>query len=380
MIARAGRYARRNPVTCATGALLLGFGLAAATKVTAYQTPQGPAQALPEFAVAHAPAPLVQLAPAPLPGGPRSVDLSYLSRQGKALGFPLSAYVGVRGALPAVADIDFGANLEYLWERKLAIDNVSGATRKSAAAMVARYRASYPDTKGIREFVRGISAESVAATAGLDWPKMCGRLKIKAPQCGALRVTAGRLGGRELAAYGMTELFTGTDGQFNYTLLDTLLRNAGENYLAAIPALGDTRMSLGFYQFTSDAVMAASKREGANVIDQYNARAQISGSVATLTGAQHHRAAKLFAVYNLARLAQALTPQQAATLSSGACAQDQLTQFVAVAHHMPTPSIRSAQRWIGSGCRGKLSAHLGAHLREYAAKTAANYKILEKAI
>lgn len=379
MLRRARHYAERNPFTCASVMTLAVLGLALASKGEAYQSPQQPIGALPEFAVGHAPAPLAQpLQQARLPLGPRPVDLSYLNR--KSLGFPLNAYVGVHGTLPEVAEIDFGQNLDYLWRRKLAVPRVSPATRKSSNSVVARYKAAYPDTKGIREFVAGISAQSVATTAGMDWVGLCAAMKVEQPQCGALRVVSSRLGGRELAAYGMTELFAGFDGRFNYVLLDTLLRNAGENYLAAIPALGDTRMSLGFYQFTSDAVYAADKLEGANSVDRFNDKRQISGSVATLVGPQHHRAAKMFAVYNLIRLLQKTSPRDAATLSSGACSTEQLTQFVATAHHMPTRAIRSARRWISAGCRKPLKAYLIPHLQEYAAKTSANYAALEKAI
>lgn len=381
MFSRARRYAERNPFTCASTVTLAALALALASKGEAYQSPQQPVGKLPEFAVAHAPGPLAETSvTSPQPVGPRRVDLSYL-KQPKVAGL-LGAYIGVRGKLPDVAEIDFGANLEYLWQRKLAIPGVSPATRKSAAAMVARYRDSYPDTKGIREYVSGVQVESARSTSSLDWAALCQKMRVQAPQCGALRVVSDRLGGRELAAYGMTELFPGLNGRFNYVLLDTLLRNAGENYLSEIPALGDTLMSKGPYQFTSHAVYAADTRQGASYVDQFllDSTARVPGSVAALTGGQHHRAAKLFAVYNMGRLAQRLSPTQAATLSSGACPTEQLTQFVATAHHMPTLAIKRAHAWIGAGCRKPLSAYLGPHLREYAAKTSANYAALEKAI
>lgn len=374
MIRRVRRYVERNPFTCASVTMLAGLGLAMASRGEAYQSPQQPQGPLPEFAVGHAPAPLAQ----PVFGGPQRVDLSYLKRP--KVGGLFGAYIGVRGQLPDVAEIDFAANLEYLWERKLAIKGVSPATRKSAAAMVTRYRASYPDTKGIREYVSGVHRQS--SLKSLDWSALCAKMRVAAPQCGALRVVSGRLGGRELTAYGMTELFPGFNGKFNYVLLDTLLRNAGENYLSEIPALGDTLMSKGPYQFTSHAVYAADSRQGASYVDQFVAdrRAGIPGSVAALTGGAHHRAAKMFAVYNLGRLAQRLSPSEAATLSSGACSTEQLTQFVATAHHMPTLAIKRAADWVGAGCRKPLTAYLGPHLREYAAKTSANYAALGRAI
>lgn len=312
--------------------------------------------------------------------GKHDVKVDFTNMKNAEVGALVGGYLGFRGKLPNSTEIDFASSLNKLWARKLRIKNVSPATQKTAASIVSRYANNPKDTKGIREFVATIDSVAVQAHSGIDFPQLCKKVKVDKNKCAMYSIVAGRLRGNNIAAYGMTELFPSKSGSFNYVLLDTVLRNAGENYLQSIPALGDKYLSFGFYQFTSFAVRQdAEHTEGANVVANAS-KYSIPGSVSALEGRMHHRAAYYFATYNLGRLIHRLNNTEANTLLSGACTTSQLTQFVAVAHHNPKHALRNAEKWIHEGCKKPLQSYLGPRLVAYAAKTAVNLKVLNERI
>ena len=338
----------------------------ATATVEATKTPQ--MIVVPEFAVSQA----------------KPVNLSALANI--KVGGLISGYLGQKNQrdakgnvlpviIPASASINFADNLSRLWDRKLKIANVSGATRNNADKIVLRYTNSFPDTKSATSFVAEIDGIAIGSHKAIDYAALCGNLHIAPVQCQALRQVSGKIRGQHLAAYGMTELFPSQNGEFNYTLLDTLLKNAGENYIQSIPALGDTLLSVGFYQFTSYAVRHdATNVEGASVVSKVSSE-KIPGSVMALEGSQHHQAAYYFAVYNMARLVQKLSVKDAHTFAG--CNMGGVTQFMATAHHMPTRAISNAQSWIAGGCTKPFRAYTSAHLKEYATKTVNNLVALE---
>lgn len=315
----------------------------------------------------------------------KRVDLTYLKNV--KLGGVAGAYFGASHKdsdgnvmpLPAAANINFSANLQYLWERKLAIPGVTGAARKGARVILARYDNSDPQYKGIKTFVHEVDEQAQLAHNSIDFPAFCTRIKLKPFQCSTLKRITATIRGKQLVAYGMTEVMPTWDGDLNYTILDTLLRNAGENYIQSIPAMGDKLMSLGFYQFTSHAVYKGETSEGANVVSDFVAdkSAQIPGSVVDLKGADHHRAAYYLMTYNMARLVRRLNEQDSQRLLSGQCSRTSLTQFIATAHHMPTRAVDKAHDWIKGKCQQSITYYMGDHLTEYATKTRNNLEALE---
>lgn len=314
------------------------------------------------------------------------VDLSYVNKV--RLGGMAGAYFGkVRRdengnvkQLPNKVEIDFVANLQGLWDKKLKIRNVTGATQKNADFIVNRYRTSDPDYKGIKTFIKEVDDQAFLAHKSIDFKALCDKMKLNGAQCVTLNQVTSNIRGEQLVAYGMTEVMPTWNGEVNYVMLDTLLRNAGENYIQSIPALGDKLMSLGFYQFTSHAVYHADTVEGASYVNMFvrNRKAMIPGSVVALEGADHHRAAFYFATYNMGRLMKKLNEKDTAMLASGICSTTSLTQFIATAHHMPSRAIDKAKDWIKGRCQKPITYYMGEHLTEYATKTKNNLEALEK--
>lgn len=375
MFSKFKAYAIRNPFMVSTGALALLGGCTIGFSNT-------PATATNFNGLSNAPVEkVIEIRPTA-----KVVDLSYMNNV--KLGGLAGAYFGeVRRdeagnvlPLPDKMKIDFTDNLENLWDKKLNIKGVSGAARKSAQMVVDRYENSDPEYKGIKTFVREVDAQAELAHKSIDFAGFCGKMRLKPVQCSTLRKVTGNIRGKQLVAYGMTEVMPTWDGEVNYLMLDTLLRNAGENYIQSIPALGDKLMSLGFYQFTSYAVQDGENTEGASVVNRFvtHQEAKIPGSVSDLKGDDHHRAAFYFVTYNMGRLMRKLNERDAALLTSGRCGVTSLTQFIATAHHMPTRAIDKAHDWIKGGCSRPITDYMGDHLTEYATKTKNNLESLNR--
>ncbi len=303
-----------------------------------------------------------------------TVDLSVLNRD--SVGFPFSLYVGHRGKLPSSKKINFANNVQKMWDHKTGIENVSPATKKTAQSIVDDYASSPKDTKDITDFVSNIGEVANESHAAIDFPKLCKKLKLSDDKCEALDEVSATISGEHLAAYGMTEIF-GSSHDFNYVMLDTLLQNAGENYINSIPAFGDTYMSFGFYQFTSMAVRHDNTVEGASVVSLYSEQ-KIPGSVSKLRGNDHHRAAYYFATYNLGLLIKKLSPNAIEHLRDGDCETSQITSYIAVAHHNPAGGRKGAKSWIEGGCKIKIEYFYKGRLRKYAINTNEHFKLLTK--
>lgn len=311
-----------------------------------------------------------------IPSKKNNIDLSYLGNA--SLGGLNSLYMGIKGNVPDNHDINFSDNLEKMWDIKLRIKNVTPATKKRSEDIL-RYYHDNPKITNISTFIDDADREALSGYKSIDFKKLCVRLKIKGDKCAGFKEMSKRIRGHNLIAYGMTELFPSYKGDFNYVMLDTLLRNAGENYIHSIPALGDKYLSVGMYQFTSFAVRHDSKRtEGASIVSIYSSK-KISGSVADLREKEHHLAAYYFAVYNIGRLIRKLSKKDTRHLvNSKKCSTLEMTQFIATAHHNPKYSIKNAKRWIKDKCDKKFIIYLGPKLTEYAKKTTSNYKAVRK--
>lgn len=291
-------------------------------------------------------------------------DLS--SIKGRKMANLNAMYLGFSGEAPAYKQIDFAKNLDKLWHRKLAIEGVSKATEKSYKIFLERYRHD-PGFTTLEDYRTDIRLSITEAKRSINWGKVCKRMKVK--DCYNFVLAAYSINENHILAYSMTEIFPSQDGEFNKNLLNVLLNEAGTTFINGIPALGDTFLSVGPYQFTSYAIRSDGNTEGANVIEKYS-KLKIPGSVAKLEGNDHHIAAYYFAVYNLGRLARK-------TNIKSKCMGDSMVPFISTAHHLPTVAINRAESWIAGGCNQRLEDYLGPKLNLYAKKTRINLKAVD---
>lgn len=298
-----------------------------------------------------------------------------------------SYYVGKARVEIDWDNVDLAQNLRFMWRRKQATFNVTPAVRKSVAAIISQYERQEHDTTDLKAFIRRVDHVVNDTRSSIDWPALCEDNHLSSDRCVRLQYLAGRITGRSIVAYGMTELFPSRDGDTNKKMLDVMLRRAGTDYLDAIPALGDKYLSMGLYQFTSFAVRHDKDgRQGANIIARYGH--SLPGSVMQLHGDDQHRAAFYFATYNLMRLVgmtvdetgarrSVLNSRQYANLKAHAPIKEiDLTIFMAASHHLPSGARRAMAAWLQEGCTRPLKDYLRGDLPVYGAKSAANFAAL----
>ncbi len=319
-------------------------------------------------------------------GVKEKVDLSTISGRNlsdlyvKMLGIP-------SGIIPSHAEINFSKVLADMWVGKLTRKKgVSEATIDNAHTPVALYQ---EDARKInlKQFITEAEAEVKIVKANLNWDKVCAGYKLKDKQCFTLKLVAKDIRGLDLVAYGMTELLPSSDGKLNVKYLDILLKNAGSNFVMAVPAMADSYLSLGFYQFTSLALRDDGiALEGASKASRYlPEKYRIPGSVIKLRNGENHRAAYLFVIHNLATLVKKLNEKQTATLQSVAKSKPgDIVTFMAVAHHSPSGAIKAMKSWLSSKDKtkkvhapGHLNPHLKGRLVAYGYKTDSNLDALE---
>jgi hypothetical protein len=305
----------------------------------------------------------------------QTVDLDRLS--GRKLASLNAAYIGIRGATPKTAEINFSANLEKMWQRKLQFENVSDATIANTDMILERYSVANKTRQTLPTFVTAVEAQIELGRRSIDWTGYCNNRKLSAHKCEVLQKVAAAITGEHLVAYAMTELFPNReDGRWNAALLDTLLQNAGREYIDAIPAGGDRLASLGAWQFTSYAVRKDdTNTEGASIVNEYVAESyKIPGSVVKLVGHDHERAAYMFAVFNITNLLKKGSDVQASNLLALVAAgrMDEVAQFLAAAHHQPAYAVTKTSNWLAAGTKGNLAPYLTSRLQIYAGKAKAN--------
>lgn len=172
----------------------------------------------------------------------------------------------------------------------------------------------------------------------------------------------------------MTELMPSSDGAKNARVYDFLLQTAGEEFLLAIPALGDEQVSFGPFQFTPLAFLDTENpltrygmggarrghaiRHGASLANlalSPAVRLAVSDVTDLYSFADHGTAAFLFAANNLARAARALGREPHLLNAFAALAPRELGTFLAASHNEPSAALVVLER--------ALAGHEGSYAR-----------------
>jgi hypothetical protein len=283
---------------------------------------------------------------------------------------------GVQGDDPYTSDADLAEKLSVLWGHKMRIKGVTPATRKNADYIIKDFATGAKTRQDIKAFVKNATRVVNRMHDALDYKAYCAKMSMDHEQCRTLEDITDDLRGKDMVAYGMTELLPSQNGIRNIELLDNILRNAGPEFLNNVPAFGDPLLSKGLYQFTSYAVRwDASGPQGASIVNQFvDKKHQIPQSVVRLTMDDQHAAAFLFTTYNVSRWIRRMNGQQMKTFRKLMPShQAELIQYIAVSHHMPGRTIQYANAWLNGGGRNEFLTYLPPHLRAYGTKTKNNY-------
>ncbi len=190
-----------------------------------------------------------------------------------------------------------------------------------------------------------------------------------------------------LVAYTMTELCENKeDGHLNKQLFDFILKNAGVDFLALVPAIYDNKTSYGLPQFTEYALYDTPKeKRWASVVNKYiqNPEHKLPGSVIDLHSREKQmQAAYMFAVYNYAMALSKLNDRQVADLER--CYENNkekfmnnITQLVAMCHHRPKDKS-ALKHWINDWFSRDIY-HYGSieRTKSYGKATKSNYNALQ---
>lgn len=321
------------------------------------------------------------------------VDLSTLTTY--KLGDLYADYLGLKrgGKAPNSVEVSFEERMATLYQKKVSFErcNKKGVCKEASDTVLVQmpklykeYLAGDKQKMSFKDFVGVADRKVVDAKKSLDWEKVCKRYQPKVDQkglnekkCTLFKGVASKIVGKDMIAYGMTELLPSSEGRLNVPYTEVILKNAGASFLYHVPALGDELASLGFYQFTMYALRKDEEViEGASIINSFvkDGGEKIPDSVVYLKGDQQHVAAFYFAVHNIARLVFSLSEKGVKALSGKHHDyQDEMVMYVAAAHHAPTDARKMTAKWINAGMsNGLLDSYGGHRIRRYAGKTKAN--------
>ncbi len=291
-----------------------------------------------------------------------------------------AAYLGYPGTqIPATLTIDWNAQLDALWDRKLRRRGVTPVARQAARDLIAEYAEQDPGRISLESYQEIAGNQARAICAELDWDEVGQTFRLNARESALLQRVSCNMGGRVILAYTMAELLPSTNGELNRDYLDFLLSHGGRRYLESLPALHDDITSFGPVQFTQYAVYdVPGERRGASRVNvSLPGNLRIPGSTLRLRGNDHLRAAYLFAVSNLADGIRSLNGRQLATFERVAGPRGvDVAQYIAVAHNKPANGRRALRAWLDAGARGSLRDYCRPVSRLYAQKTIDNYNAL----
>ncbi|MBP6948589.1 MAG: hypothetical protein KBC41_00940 [Candidatus Pacebacteria bacterium] len=318
-------------------------------------------------------------------GDKKTINLGPLA--GRKLGDLYAKYLGLpNGSVPPHTDISFDENLSKLFEQKINFEkcNKKGVCKESTETVLSKvpelyenYLISDRKKMSFKNFVSVANQKVASGKKSLDWNKLCKHYKLTQEKCQVNKAVISNLQGKDLIAYGMTELLPSSEGRLNVEYMDVLLQNAGAEFVYNIPALGDGLTSIGFYQFTMYAVRKDNQStDGASIVNAFVKEGgdKIADSVVKLKGHEHHTAAFYFAVHNLSRLVASLSPKGVTILKEKhGNYQDEIVMYIAAAHHAPEPAKNMTKAWIQKNMSKSIFAAYGKHrIAPYALKTKSN--------
>lgn len=294
---------------------------------------------------------------------------------------------------PHYVDVSFEERMAHLYNKKVNFERCkkNGNCKEASDTVLAQMPILYKNyidgdkqKMSIKTFVSIADVKVAKAKKSLDWGRVCKHYQhtkdvkqLSLKKCELLKAVVARIAGKDMVAYGMTELLPSAEGRLNVLYLDILLQNAGAEFLYHVPALGDELASLGFYQFTMYALRKDDEAtEGASIVNAFvkDGGEKIHDSVVYLKGHEHHVAAFYFAVHNLSRMIFSLSEKGVKTLSvKHRNYQDEMVMYVAAAHHAPGAAHKKTVRWINGGLKSNLfSVYRGHRIHQYAVKTKNN--------
>jgi len=286
-------------------------------------------------------------------GGLREYDMGDL--EGRTFGPEIRIMIGLE-KVPKHAHIDFKHQLDLMWSEKMSRIREMGGDAipvvQFGEEIIGSYNPEHSTKMSLDNYERGIQE----ALDEVRIPNI--ELIRKIPtfthctdaQLLLIKSLESFIDARTLLTYSVTEIMPtgGDDSIVGVQLYDFLLRNAGTEYIAAIPAAHDGYLSFGPYQFTRYAIGdVAHVHNGASVMNSILRKPQLPEYVGNMRGGDHHKAAYLLALYNIAHLVKNLGagPSKKLLDNVDALPKETILQYVATAHHLPGNAITAFKQF-----------------------------------
>lgn len=300
----------------------------------------------------------------------------------KKFGDLFTQYTGIRGEVPAEVNVNFHAQLELLWAKKIERFPGNKVVTEASQKILEKYRTESHETLTFEKYKAQVQAVVDTTKASISWEKVAEMKGLDKDQRKLAEKIVQGIDANGVIAYSLTELMPSANGNLNKDVLEFLLKYAGSKFVYSIPAIGDKMTSFGPYQFTSYALHdLPGDRRGASVINQALPKnLRIPGSVIMLEGNGHHRAAFLFMIDNICELVKRSGKAEGWKQldKNQAHMKKQVIVFCAAAHHLPAKAKSMAQAWLLAGAEDPLMNYLNPHLKAYAKKTQANLEALNE--
>jgi hypothetical protein len=299
-------------------------------------------------------------------------------------------------ALPEYLEESFGDNLSNLWGTKNSRypnKNNEILAKWEIASYKELLRTGQEKQTTLEDYISDTTNIVRDVEKAIDWTEVSRLYSLNQQQLDVLVSLASRIDGSLLAAYSMTEIVSsGIGAKEDALLFDMLLRTAGEEFINRIPAIHDSQMSFGPYQFTPYALdervsLDAKPNEQGIIPITYTGASKINQAVAAgykapqtvfglKTTKDHHTAAYLFSLHNLAEALKQVPVEGLAVLHE--IPTQQLIEFISASHHEPHPARTGLYKYIQSAHQQNPSygTNIPETLEKYATRSSTNYSTL----
>lgn len=283
------------------------------------------------------------------------------SLQGAKLGSLYVLYLNLSETkIPDTLYVNFFETLSHMWDKKVEKSPDNSVVHNMRISALEQYATC---TKmSLSQYKKIIDTTCRNLYKNMNWNTVAELYNLSPAELKYVEKATKKIGSNELLAYALTELMPSSHGPINVQVFELLLNHAGREYVELIPALADDLTSFGLYQMTSYAVFdTPDEKRGASIANQaLPSSLKIPGSVSKIRGNDHHKAAWLFAVHNLA-----MAQKHGCDINF---TKKELVEFIAMTHHNPEQTFSFVQ--------GLAAPNWVKRLTEYAEKTAKNYKAI----
>lgn len=164
------------------------------------------------------------------------------------------------------------------------------------------------------------------------------------------------IGPAEMNSIIFAELIDSVNPTRNEVFFNTILENAGPEFLGLFPALWDPYLSFGPSQLTDFAVWDDG---GIGLMQKkYMSKKFVPDDMRDITLSDHHEGWYIFTIFNLKELLENCSNSQVEALNTALIehpekTKNQLIQYIAAAHNKPTEARKQFRNWIDDELVGK---------------------------